>query len=106
MDTMRRFLVSLTALGLLGVVVGCRCIGDGFDCDCCCDCCETGACGCDAPPPAMGPPPGPATKPASPATPESIKEMPKKLTETSVDKSGIEEAPFRLTPEPQGLDLR
>jgi hypothetical protein len=99
MDTMRRFLVSLTALGVLGVVMGCSVMGEGFDSDCGCD-----ACGCEATPPATGPAAAPAMKPASPA-PESIKEMPK-VNNTSSIKNGADEAPIRLTPEPEGLDLK
>jgi hypothetical protein len=105
MDTMRRFLISLTALGLLGAVLGCRVIGDGIDSDCGCEACGCAGGGCDAPLPDKGPA-TPATLPATPAAPESIKEMPKVIDNSSSIKNGSDEAPITLTPEPDGLDLK
>ena len=103
MDTMRRLLFSLTALSLLGVVVGCRVI-DGLDADCGCDSCGCGT-SADAPMPPTGPPTAPATKPGPGAVPESIKEMPKAV-DNSPSKDNAEDVPLRLTPEPDGLELK
>jgi len=101
MDTMRRFFVSLTALGLFGVVTGCAMI-DGLEGDCGCQSCGcgTGAYAGEAPMPIPGSAMPPATKAGTPATPESIKEMPKALD------TNTEEVPLRLTPEAEGLDLK
>ena len=100
MDTMRRFLISLTAFSLLGLV-GCHMIGEGIDCcDCCCEGCGSG-CGCDGSGPGMGP----AIPPPGRPLPPGIKEMPK-ATGASIRKSAPDEVPLGLSPEPTSLDLK
>jgi hypothetical protein len=101
---MRRFFVSVAALGVLGAVMGCSIVGHGLDCDCC----GSDSCGCGASdggpvPPPLAPPPPPA-KLNGPTSPGGTKDMPK-LSESQENKDDLG-FPQRLTPEADGLELR